>query len=205
VPHLARALGFGFQRVGRRDLASAARQSPPRLFRAIKDEAIVNSMGFNNPGAEAFARTLAQWKQAEASGPIIRLGSTSANPKSPRSESRRRLRQLLPPPPSPRRFFRGQRQFSQHAQLAPAPGQIRAQRNPGRLPGNPKHRTPPHPTPRRPIFVKVAPDLSFEALDEILELAGPRQVAGIVATNTTITRPETSDPGCARLCAAPAV
>ena len=41
----------------------------------------------------------------------------------------------------------------------------------------------------KPILVKVAPDLSFEALDDILELAGPRQIAGIVATNTTITRP----------------
>jgi dihydroorotate dehydrogenase len=44
-----------------------------------------------------------------------------------------------------------------------------------------------------PILVKVAPDLSFEALDEILELAGPRRLAGIVATNTTITRPATTD------------
>jgi dihydroorotate dehydrogenase len=44
-----------------------------------------------------------------------------------------------------------------------------------------------------PILVKVAPDLSFQALDEILELAGPRRLAGFVATNTTITRPETGD------------
>jgi dihydroorotate dehydrogenase len=42
----------------------------------------------------------------------------------------------------------------------------------------------------KPILVKVAPDLSLEALDEILELAAPRQLAGIVATNTTIARPE---------------
>lgn len=42
----------------------------------------------------------------------------------------------------------------------------------------------------KPILVKVAPDLSFEALDEILELVGPRQIAGIVATNTTISRPQ---------------
>ena len=41
--------------------------------------------------------------------------------------------------------------------------------------------------------MKVAPDLSFEALDEILELAGPRHLAGIVATNTTISRPESTD------------
>jgi dihydroorotate dehydrogenase len=41
--------------------------------------------------------------------------------------------------------------------------------------------------------VKVAPDLSFEALDEILELVAPRNIAGIVATNTTIARPPTTD------------
>jgi dihydroorotate dehydrogenase len=41
--------------------------------------------------------------------------------------------------------------------------------------------------------VKVAPDLSFEALDQILGLVGPRRIAGIVATNTTITRPQTTD------------
>jgi dihydroorotate dehydrogenase len=46
----------------------------------------------------------------------------------------------------------------------------------------------------KPILVKVAPDLSFEALDEILELAESRQIAGIVATNTTISRPETNVP-----------
>ncbi|NDA67813.1 MAG: dihydroorotate dehydrogenase (quinone), partial [Verrucomicrobia bacterium] len=45
----------------------------------------------------------------------------------------------------------------------------------------------------KPILVKVAPDLTFDALDEILELVGPRQLAGLVATNTTITRPDTSD------------
>ena len=39
------------------------------------------------------------------------------------------------------------------------------------------------------ILVKVAPDLTFEALDEILDLAVPRKIDGIVATNTTIARP----------------
>ena len=46
---------------------------------------------------------------------------------------------------------------------------------------------------RKPILVKVAPDLTFEALDEILELVVPRKIAGIVATNTTISRPQTND------------
>jgi dihydroorotate dehydrogenase len=45
----------------------------------------------------------------------------------------------------------------------------------------------------------VAPDLSFEALDEILHLAITRGVAGLIATNTTITRPHTEDPGLQRI------
>jgi dihydroorotate dehydrogenase len=44
-----------------------------------------------------------------------------------------------------------------------------------------------------PILVKVAPDLSFEALDEILELVASRNISGIVASNTTIGRPESSN------------
>jgi len=47
--------------------------------------------------------------------------------------------------------------------------------------------------PAKPVLVKVAPDLSFEALDEILELAGPRRLAGLIATNTTLARPETRE------------
>ncbi|HWN97377.1 MAG TPA: dihydroorotate dehydrogenase (quinone), partial [Methylomirabilota bacterium] len=54
-----------------------------------------------------------------------------------------------------------------------------------------------HPKPEtrnpKPLLVKVAPDLSFDALDEILELALQRQLAGVVATNTTITRPDSFD------------
>ena len=42
---------------------------------------------------------------------------------------------------------------------------------------------------QRPILVKVAPDLGFDALDEILELIEPHNLAGLVATNTTIARP----------------
>ncbi|MEY2525193.1 MAG: dihydroorotate dehydrogenase, partial [Ilumatobacteraceae bacterium] len=51
----------------------------------------------------------------------------------------------------------------------------------------------------RPILVKVAPDLSFAALDDILEVASQRQIAGIVATNTTTIRPKTHFPGVERV------
>jgi dihydroorotate dehydrogenase len=41
--------------------------------------------------------------------------------------------------------------------------------------------------------------LSFTALDEILDLVGPRGLAGLIATNTTISRPETEDPSLRRV------
>jgi dihydroorotate dehydrogenase len=46
----------------------------------------------------------------------------------------------------------------------------------------------------RPILIKVAPDLSFEAVDQILELSIGGGISGIVATNTTVARPESSEP-----------
>ncbi|MGH7990480.1 MAG: quinone-dependent dihydroorotate dehydrogenase, partial [Limisphaerales bacterium] len=44
-----------------------------------------------------------------------------------------------------------------------------------------------------PILIKIAPDLLFEAVDEILELVVARKISGIVATNTTISRPSAND------------
>jgi dihydroorotate dehydrogenase len=51
----------------------------------------------------------------------------------------------------------------------------------------------------KPVLVKVAPDLSWEALDEIVEVALSHSLAGIVACNTTLTRPSSSDPVSAQL------
>ena len=50
-----------------------------------------------------------------------------------------------------------------------------------------------------PVLVKVAPELSNDALDDILDLAMKRQLAGIVATNTTVTRPSAAAPALKRI------
>jgi dihydroorotate dehydrogenase len=57
------ALGFGFSELGGVTAQAQPGNPLPRLFRAIRDEAIVNSMGFNNPGAAAMADALSAWKQ----------------------------------------------------------------------------------------------------------------------------------------------
>jgi dihydroorotate dehydrogenase len=184
-------------------------------------------MGFNNPGAEALAAALARWKQAGLwpSHPVgINLGKSKITPlaeaagdyansfrllrphadffvvnvSSPNTPNLRQLQdksaldeilaalqEIQKTPPSPAQSLNPQ------SAIRPV-RHSSAQRSDG---GNPQF--------HRPILVKVAPDLSFSALDEILELAGPRQIAGIVATNTTLTRPETSDEKLKTVYAAP--
>jgi dihydroorotate dehydrogenase len=182
-----RALGFGFSELGGVTWHAQTGNPSPRLFRARAAEAIVNSMGFNNPGAAAFAEALARWRQ-EARWPAhpvgVNLGKSKITPleKAPEDYANtfRLLRSRMdfcvvnvssPNTPNLRQL----QDKSALDEILAALQQI----NTG--------------TGAIPILVKVAPDLSFQALDEILELAGPRRLAGIVATNTTMTRPETGD------------
>jgi dihydroorotate dehydrogenase len=182
-----RALGFGFSELGGVTWQAQPGNPAPRLFRALADEAIVNSMGFNNPGAAAFAEALARWKQ-EARWPHhpvgVNLGKSKATPLETAAEDYANSFRLLRPhvdfcvvnvssPNTP-----NLRQLQDKSALDEILAALQ-QNNTG--------------APATPILVKVAPDLSFQALDEILALAGPRHLAGIVATNTTITRPETGD------------
>jgi dihydroorotate dehydrogenase len=182
-----RALGFGFSELGGVTGQAQPGNPLPRLFRAQADEAIVNSMGFNNPGAAAFAEALARWKR-EARWPDhpvgVNLGKSKVTPlENAPGDYANTFRVLRPymdfcvvnvsSPNTP-----NLRQLQDKRALDEILAALQ-QNNTGAAPV--------------PILVKVAPDLSFQALDEILELAGPRRLAGFVATNTTITRPETGD------------
>ncbi len=187
------ALGFGFSELGGVTLHEQPGNPAPRMFRAVADQALVNRMGFNNPGAEALAQTLAAWKQSGLwpSHPVgMNLGKSKLTPLEAAASdyvgSFKLLRDHLDffvvnvsSPNTP-----NLRQLQDKSALDEILAALQAENSALRAP---------HSAPPRPILVKIAPDLSFEAIDEILELAGPRNLAGIVATNTTIARPETSD------------
>ncbi len=179
------ALGFGFTELGGVTWHAQPGNPPPRMFRAIPDEAVINRMGFNNSGAEAVAQKLSGWKNSGSwpAHPIgINLGKSKITPLEKAAEdyanSFRVLRDLadffvvnVSSPNTP-----NLRQLQDKAALDEIFGALQ-QLN----------------SSQKPILVKIAPDLTFEALDEILELVTPRNIAGIVATNTTISRPQTSD------------
>lgn len=181
------ALGFGFSELGGVTREAQPGNPAPRLFRAIKDEAIVNAMGFNNPGAAAMADALAEWKRRGLwpRHPVgVNLGKSKVTPLEKAAEDYAESFRVL----RPHADF-----FVVNVSSPNTPNLRQLQDKPALdeiLAALQQNNTGPSPAP---ILVKVAPDLSFEALDEILELAVPRRLAGIVATNTTITRPSTTD------------
>jgi dihydroorotate dehydrogenase len=185
-------LGFGFCELGGVTWHPQPGNPPPRMFRAVVDEAIVNRMGFNNPGAEALAQKLDEWKKS-GRWPVhpvgINLGKSKITPVEKAAgdyaNSFRVLRDRadffvvnVSSPNTP-----NLRQLQDKAALDEILAAIQEQNQPRT--SDARRQTP--------ILVKVAPDLSFEALDEMLQLVGSRQIAGIVATNTTISRPQTND------------
>jgi dihydroorotate dehydrogenase len=178
-------LGFGFCELGGVTWHGQDGNPQPRMFRNVADEAIVNRMGFNNSGAEIFAQKLSDWKKS-GRWPKHPVGINLGKSKNTRLEkaaedyanSFRILRELadffvvnISSPNTP-----NLRQLQDKSALDEILAAIQEQNK-----------------IQKPILVKIAPDLSFEAIDEILELVSSRQIAGIVATNTTISRPQTSD------------
>jgi dihydroorotate dehydrogenase len=199
------AMGFGFTELGAATWHAQPGNPAPRLFRARADHAIINRMGFNNVGAEVIAERLIEWRSLGRwpDHPVgINLGKSKITPLEQAAEDYARSFRVLQPhldffvvnvssPNTP-----NLRQLQDKSALNEILSAIQEVQSPVSInpqSANGPRNSPRHP-PSKPILVKVAPDLSFEALDEILELAGPRQIAGIVATNTTITRPAASDP-----------
>ncbi len=184
------AMGFGFTELGAATWHAQPGNPQPRVFRAIPEQAIVNRMGFNNRGAEAIAEKLVEWKKLNRwpRHPVgMNLGKSKITPLDKAAEDYANSFRVLRP----------HLDFFVVNVSSPNTPNLRQLQDKGALDEifsalqevQSTVHSPQSTVPRRPILVKVAPDLSFEALDEILELVGPRNIAGIVATNTTINRP----------------
>jgi dihydroorotate dehydrogenase len=193
APPVWEAMGFGFAELGGVTLHPQPGNPAPRMFRVEADEALINRMGFNNPGAEALAAKLAEWRARGRwpGHPVgVNLGKSKITPLENAAEDYANSLRVLWPHAD---FFVANvsspntpnlRQLQDRAALDEILAAMQEVNRQSAICAGQF---------AKPILVKVAPDLSFEALDEILELSGPRQIAGIVATNTTLTRPETSD------------
>lgn len=194
------ALGFGFTELGAVTSKAQPGNPTPRVFRAVPDEAIVNRMGFNNEGATALAGRLAELRAIGRwpAHPVgVNLGKSKVTPLDQAPQDYADSFQVLWPhvdffvvnvssPNTPN--LRQLQDKTALDEILTALQAINHQQ------ANSQQKTE-RAALCRPVLVKVAPDLSFNALDDMLELVEPREVAGIVATNTTVTRPAAVEPG----------
>lgn len=185
------SLGFGFSELGGVTWHAQPGNPTPRMFRVIPEHALINRMGFNNGGAPALAQRLELWRQSGLwpSHPVgVNLGKSkiteldaAAGDYAASFSALRHLADFfvvnVSSPNTP-----NLRQLQDKAALDEILATLQ-ELNQAASGG-----------PAKPLLVKVAPDLSFDALDEIVDVAIRRSLAGLVATNTTVTRPEASDP-----------
>ncbi len=177
------ALGFGFIEVGTVTPRPQAGNPAPRLFRLVKERAIINRMGFNNGGVDAMADRLRRLRDA-GGWPEVPVGcNIGKNKDTPNEQADQdyvicatRLRGLAD-------------YFTVNVSSPNTPG-LRALQAPGVL-GALLERSCAA-AGDTPVFLKLAPDLEPEALAEAVEVAVAAGCAGLVATNTTLTRPGTT-------------
>lgn len=188
------ALGFGFVEAGTVTWHAQPGNPQPRLFRLPHSQALINRLGFNNRGAPALARRLqaTHWPKELPRLPVgISLGKSRRTPLERALQDYRASLQLLygyanyfainvSSPNTP-----GLRALQDHDKLVELLAGL--QRESQRLAAA-SNITP------RPLFVKVAPDLSNPALLDLLSVCSDCGVSGLIATNTTISRDGLQEP-----------
>jgi dihydroorotate dehydrogenase len=176
------ALGFGHVEIGTVTPKGQAGNDKPRLFRIIPDEAVINRMGFNNDGLEEIKLRLKNRPKG-----LIVGGNIGKNKVTPNEEA---VNDYLI-------CFEGLYPyvdyFTVNVSSPNTPG-LRALQDRGPLTEIlnallEKRKTLIEAGQKKlPVFLKIAPDLSNEQLDDIVLLTKETGIDGIVATNTTISR-----------------
>lgn len=172
-------LGFGFAELGTVTQHAQPGNPQPRLFRLVADRAALNRMGFNNQGAAAMAAQLSRGEPVEER-PIplgVNLGKSKVTPlEAAAADYRESFRALydwgdyfvvnVSSPNTP-----GLRSLQDATQLERIFEALQTVNQ-----------------SQKPLFVKIAPDLDWEAIADVIQLAQTYNLAGLIATNTTIRR-----------------
>ncbi|MFG6477049.1 quinone-dependent dihydroorotate dehydrogenase [Microbacterium sp. P06] len=172
-----RALGFGHVEVGTLTAVAQPGNPRPRLFRLVADRAVINRMGFNNQGAEAAARRLGRLRTRRDLPVVgVNIGKSRSVDVAEASADYVHSTRLLAPladylvvnvssPNTP-----GLRGLQAVETLRPLLEAVRDAAG------------------STPLLVKIAPDLGDDEVRDIARLAVDLGLAGIIATNTTLSR-----------------
>lgn len=172
--------GFGFIEIGTVTPKPQAGNDKPRMFRLIPDGALINRMGFNNQGADVAAGRLKFLKDRDG---LIIGGNIGKNKITPNEEAVNDYIYCfhalydyvdyfvvnVSSPNTP-----GLRELQEKAPLMHLLHTLQNLNNEKPV--------------QKPILLKIAPDLTDSQLDDIVEIVQETKIAGLIATNTTISR-----------------
>ena len=171
-------LGFSHVEIGTVTRHPQPGNPKPRLYRLIKDQALINRMGFNNEGADQVARRLTKLRASGAKLPVIGVNIGKS-----------RITELVDAV--------SDYEYSAKA-LAPVADYIAVNVSSPNTPGlrslqdidqlEPILVAVSHSALGKPVLVKIAPDLEDRAVVEVAALVRKLGLAGVIATNTTIKR-----------------
>ncbi|HEY2920814.1 MAG TPA: quinone-dependent dihydroorotate dehydrogenase [Candidatus Binatia bacterium] len=201
APKMISSFGFGFMEIGAITAQAQPGNPKPRLYRLPEDDALINRLGFNNEGAEAIALKLERLRGRGGRPKIplgINIGRTKVvetkdavadflscferlfhhgdfftlNVSSPNTPDLRDLQEKTLLRDLVSAVQEKNRRLADHAAIDP-----------------------------KPVFVKIAPDMEFTQVDEIIDVVESERLTGIVATNATafmrkdLRSPHSSEPG----------
>ena len=179
------ALGFGFIEIGTVTPVGQVGNPRPRLFRLPKDQGLINRMGFNNEGVEAMVSRLKKGRPKN----LIIGGNIGKNKVTPNNEAVRDYSICF------ESLFPYVDYFVVNVSSPNTPGlrELQEKEPLTALLTHLQHLNQQKSAPK-PILLKIAPDLTNEQLDDILEIVQNTNLDGIIATNTTIDRSGLSTP-----------
>ncbi|RZK74906.1 MAG: quinone-dependent dihydroorotate dehydrogenase [Pedobacter sp.] len=174
-------IGFGFIEVGTVTPLPQPGNDKPRMFRLEADKAIINRMGFNNKGVDTLAERLRLLKSKNSE--IVIGGNIGKNKNTPNEDAVSdyikcfdRLHEVVDyfvvnvsSPNTP-----GLRALQEKEPLMDLLNTLEKRNQQNQV--------------KRPILLKIAPDLTNEQLDDIVEIVLATRIAGVIATNTTIDK-----------------
>jgi len=188
-PRAIEALGFGHAEVGTVTPKEQPGNPRPRLYRFPEYGALVNRMGFNNKGAEQMLKALERsYPKGKRGIPVgVNIGKAKATPLDRAVDDYLRCFRTLADQAD---YFtinisspntQGLRELQTENHLRALLHALREEnRSHAKKLGHAPH----------PLLLKIAPDLSFREVDAILEVLTDLDYSGIIATNTTVGRPE---------------
>ena len=176
--HALQAMGFAFVEVGTVTPKPQPGNPKPRLFRLKADRGLINRMGFNNGGLEQLVERLKQRPEGLIIGGNI--GRNKVTPNEQAADDYHACFVALHPhvdyfavnvssPNTP-----GLRELQDRAPLTALLERLQAHNRTQEI--------------QRPVFLKIAPDLTDAQLDDIVALVADTGIDGVIATNTTISR-----------------